>query len=301
MSMAKNKINLVTHPSHLGASSDDHPLELIIRALSLKHGKEGEWADKYGTDYEDDIISIHHDLQDYYCQCDYEPQEKAWLAANPHTSECFVTVVGALVQNVEAEHPVPEFNLFYEMDDVDATEFVQFWHGGPEPTEEQKARKKAKQEAHESARRAYFKASDIRSKAVAKAVQAKTLKYDPEWSWKYHCNCGHSAAHDEWQKRHEHVKPCDHWWGGQPNFLHKPSGVEVRWYKYIGRDMEVKPNPIPAESWKQIVSLVSEEDVKRVIDNAVEAHASFSAMIEQANEGIKRLRSGDTDGWAGTR
>ena len=25
-----------------------------------------------------------------------------------------------------------------------------------------------------------------------------------------------------------------------PNFLHKPSGVGVRWYKYIGRGMEVK-------------------------------------------------------------
>lgn len=27
--------------------------------------------------------------------------------------------------------------------------------------------------------------------------------------------------------------------GDNPNFHHKPSGLKVRWYKYIGRGMEI--------------------------------------------------------------
>lgn len=292
----ESKIELTSHSSHLGASGDDHPLELIIRALSLKHGKEGEWADKYGTDYEDEVICIHHDLQDYDCKCEYETVEKAWLEANPHSDECFVAVTGHLLAKVEAEYPVPEFNPFYQMDDVDAAEFVQFWHGGDGPTDEQKARKKAKEAEHELSRKRYFAASKKRSAAVRRAVSAEAerrqieLKYDPEWSWQYQCTCGQAERHEQWQKLHEHVKPCDHWWGGQPNFLHKPSGLEVSWYKYIGRDTKVTPNTIPPEIWQQLVALVSEDDIRLVIENAKEANASFAAMIEQANEGMKRLR-----------
>lgn len=40
---------------------------------------------------------------------------------------------------------------------------------------------------------------------------------------------------------HDHLK-CDYCKGlvgHAPNFLHKPSGTKVRWYKYIGRGMEV--------------------------------------------------------------
>lgn len=52
-------------------------------------------------------------------------------------------------------------------------------------------------------------------------------------------------AYDKDLKRetvhHEHLK-CDYCKGlvgHAPNFLHKPSGTKVRWYKYIGRGMEV--------------------------------------------------------------
>ena len=42
-------------------------------------------------------------------------------------------------------------------------------------------------------------------------------------------------------------------WCGEshaPNFLHKPSGSEVRWYKYIGRGMETKISG----DWRKIIS-----------------------------------------------
>ena len=34
-----------------------------------------------------------------------------------------------------------------------------------------------------------------------------------------------------------------------PNFLHKPTGTKIRWYKYIGRDMEIELHG----DWRQIL------------------------------------------------
>jgi len=49
-----------------------------------------------------------------------------------------------------------------------------------------------------------------------------------------HCTCG---LKERAQKEiPEHFKICSL---ELPNFRHKESGIEVRWYKYIGRDMEV--------------------------------------------------------------
>lgn len=54
------------------------------------------------------------------------------------------------------------------------------------------------------------------------------------------------AAYDSGKTRdrihHEEFK-CDYCKGlvgNAPNFLHKPSGTRVQWYKYIGRDMKVE-------------------------------------------------------------
>ena len=55
------------------------------------------------------------------------------------------------------------------------------------------------------------------------------------------------------RRRQEHTKTC-HWClhpeEAQPNFLHKPSGSKVMWYKYIGRGMQTD---IKAE-WTHVVA-----------------------------------------------
>jgi hypothetical protein len=46
------------------------------------------------------------------------------------------------------------------------------------------------------------------------------------------------------------------WCSGEaPNFWHKPSGLKVWWYKYIGRSMEVE-NQTPTEPWKLVQECV---------------------------------------------
>lgn len=79
---------------------------------------------------------------------------------------------------------------------------------------------------------------------------------DPELGCECHCDCGAEASRE---RRYAECQ-CD-WHTGSglyrfgkatptPNFWHKASGAQVRWYKYIGRGMEtVEPK---GQSWKSV-------------------------------------------------
>lgn len=68
------------------------------------------------------------------------------------------------------------------------------------------------------------------------------------------CDCGYNDREEEFSARYEHK---DVPWGDfpagdghaptcsleLPNFRHKASGFTVKWYKWIGRDMEVSGDP----------------------------------------------------------
>lgn len=69
-------------------------------------------------------------------------------------------------------------------------------------------------------------------------------KNDCPWSdWenvepgKLRCLCGHDKTWKAWfQADGGHTENC---LLEKPNFFHKKSGLKIRWYKYIGRDMEI--------------------------------------------------------------
>ena len=48
-----------------------------------------------------------------------------------------------------------------------------------------------------------------------------------------HCTCEHDAAWEKWSGEHDHSRACSI---VLPNFLFKPTGFELRWYKYPLRD-----------------------------------------------------------------
>lgn len=58
---------------------------------------------------------------------------------------------------------------------------------------------------------------------------------DDTWGIAVACTCGHSELWQTWQTTHDHDWGCP---TIRPNFLYKPSGFRVDWYKYIGRGME---------------------------------------------------------------
>lgn len=50
------------------------------------------------------------------------------------------------------------------------------------------------------------------------------------------CSCGTLAT---WVESDNHARDCRKSIAERPNFTHKPSGLAVNWYKYIGRDNEI--------------------------------------------------------------
>jgi hypothetical protein len=65
----------------------------------------------------------------------------------------------------------------------------------------------------------------------------------------------------------------------KPNFLHKPSGFSVTWYKYIGRGMKVKGTPTEA-----MAALVGTADVAKLYETIDAAHKAFEKMIREFSQ-----------------
>lgn len=68
--------------------------------------------------------------------------------------------------------------------------------------------------------------------------------------WCLACECSYTVSEDN---KVTMISTCINCRAGEdrhraPNFLHKPTGSEVSWYKYIGRGMEVELNG----EWKDI-------------------------------------------------
>lgn len=60
-----------------------------------------------------------------------------------------------------------------------------------------------------------------------------------------HCTCMHDAHTRNFLNTISHSEGCE---VDKPNFKHYNSGIEINWYKYIGRDMEY-PDDISTDVW----------------------------------------------------
>lgn len=63
-----------------------------------------------------------------------------------------------------------------------------------------------------------------------------------------HCTCDYDTLWAEWSKGNQHDPECGF---VAPNFKHIATGIEVRWYKYIGRGMELSKDLSKSE-WRKI-------------------------------------------------
>ena len=86
----------------------------------------------------------------------------------------------------------------------------------------------------------------------------REMGLDPNFGSEVHCTCGA----DDIAKANYDACQCD-WHTGSgpfrfggatqgPNFLHKPSGLRIRWYKWIGRDTEYEPAQPGPKQWRRI-------------------------------------------------
>lgn len=94
---------------------------------------------------------------------------------------------------------------------------------------------------------------------IAKRGLCVEMGQDFKFGNETHCTCG---VIDERKARYDACE-CD-WHVGRglfrfgaateaPHFWHKPSGLQVRWYKWIGRDMELSNERLSGKEWHRIM------------------------------------------------
>lgn len=64
-------VNIFLPAGAMGANEFDEALDKVLREIAIKHQKEGEWAEKYGTDIDNEVFMMHH-----FCWC--EKEDCAW-------------------------------------------------------------------------------------------------------------------------------------------------------------------------------------------------------------------------------
>lgn len=64
-----------------------------------------------------------------------------------------------------------------------------------------------------------------------------------------HCTCSYEERWQEFISKNGHNPECPI---VRPNFKHFKSGIEIRWYKYIGRGMSINKSDITRNDWRKI-------------------------------------------------
>lgn len=78
-----------------------------------------------------------------------------------------------------------------------------------------------------------------------------------------HCTCTHHQDYIEWRKTNDHDPQCRI---VLPNFRHYASGLEIEWYKYIGRGMESNQD-LTRREWNAILDECEDSVLRDIGEN----------------------------------
>lgn len=186
---------------------------LAIRdAAAQRHGAlGGEYG--YGQTFQNEVF----EMRPYYwgdCGCGYEDRESAWSKENRHRETCYQH---ALREARRAAGLIYDYSVDYSAQMV---------------AEDRK-----------------YKTYDAKRKAETLLYQKLTNRFDlPMEGSAVHCTCDHETLWRQWSAANHHDQKCGI---VAPNFRYIPSGLEIRWYKYIGRGMSANLK-ITAEAFGEI-------------------------------------------------
>jgi hypothetical protein len=82
-------------------------------------------------------------------------------------------------------------------------------------------------------------------------VACEKFGIDPEAPGGYvHCTCGHKNKWHEFLANNNHTPDC---LMKKPNFVYKPTGVEISWYKHAGRGITCNKEEPSAVRWFEVI------------------------------------------------
>lgn len=120
------------------------------------------------------------------------------------------------------------------------------------------------------------------SRKVAQRLCAERgIPWNDGWGSAVHCDCGVKQLADAWFAENDHDFRCPH---RVPNLWHKRSGIEIKWYKSIGRDMTILPKDTDKESLNTAL-----QECFASIPEDIHTKARDSALKDEAAE-IERAK-----------
>jgi len=167
----------------------------------------------YGQHFKNAVFEMHP----YFwgdCECGFEERSEEWQRQHRHSPDCYQT-------HLRAEQR--KAGLSY-VDRNENREIKIF---------------------EETVKRSYDEARKVEDQIYDRLLKQFSL---PKGGWAVHCTCDHDPAFEKWCSENHHTPECGI---VLPNFRHFASGLEVRWYKYIGRGMSCNQE-ITAEVFKKI-------------------------------------------------
>ncbi len=171
----------------------------ILDAINFVKG--GGYDVSTGIDYRNDVFEAWGFWAHSECTCTYEARERDWDKQNPHSQDCYQSVIRSLG-------------------------FAYSWDSENEYDEQQR----------------------INEEAISQVCEL--LGIDPSASGSHvHCTCGRSGRYQEWLKNATHDDTCairDY------GFKHFVSGLEVSWYKRVGRSTKSNKS-MKTLDWYRIV------------------------------------------------
>jgi hypothetical protein len=200
------EVRIITPQGMFGGSADEDLLTTAMRVTGCGFGEEGDWCSKYGCNFENDVFVMRR----YYwgdCDCGGNDRSKLWYEANPHAVNCWQAERDRRWKRYDESVGWSEIEgAAFSVDVLPDSDAMDRW-------------------------REAYRLRDAAHAGIVRDLYAE-FGMEPQ-AFQYHCTCGRDErARDAGLG---HLPECS---GELPNFLYKPTGFRLEWYKYIGRDME---------------------------------------------------------------
>lgn len=197
--MAMTEIQIITAPGMYGASSSDSFCDTMLREIATKSSAnpDMEWAEKYGTVYENDIFLMCPNFIDTECNCGFSVLRDNFVESHHHTEQCYQSALEASKRELYAKFGVDYDNF----DDV------------------------------------FDKISYEERTAGENLIYddlCEQFNVDREYGCVMHCTCERKQLCEEFFAVNDHAFRCPH---SLPNFWYKPTDFQITWYKFIGREV----------------------------------------------------------------
>lgn len=227
--------------------SFEEPWERFTEAAGLSWSG---YADRDGAITENALFRVREYDWDAECDCGADDKMEAWHAANHHGAECYQT---------ELHSRMAEYDRTSGYAEADKAAFGRRDDGpllsGFDNTIEHHPHgivTMVSTPRRDDAMEKWREAHDRRQKFERTLFQelGKKHKVDPHYGAMVHCTCGKDKRADVfWAEIGGHSNECRF---VQPNFLFKPTGFRLNWYKYPFRDSYMSPKVTPKQ-WREIM------------------------------------------------